>query len=227
VLDCGSGAGDVAFLVAELVTTSGEVVGVDRDVNQVIAATRRSAELGLSHVGFISGDILDPPPGPFDAVVGRFVLMYHPEPEAVLRRLAERLAPGGTMAFLELNMPATRIVWPPSPLMDQIYAWINEAFAASGVQQRMGVRLPSMFRAVGLRPEPPHEAVALAYQGFAAVEQATVSLVRSALPMLIERGIATEREIDIDTLAQRMRAECGEDPTLVAGIALAVWATKA
>src|SRR5690348_7553116 len=39
VLDVGSGAGDVAFLVADLVGDSGEVVGVDRAPNAVAAAT--------------------------------------------------------------------------------------------------------------------------------------------------------------------------------------------
>lgn len=45
VLDCGSGAGDVAIIVAELVTSSGQVLGIDRDANNVEAANRRVIEL--------------------------------------------------------------------------------------------------------------------------------------------------------------------------------------
>ena len=119
VLDCGSGAGDVSIIAAELVTPSGEVVGIDRDSGQVVAANGRATDLGLSHVRFETAELSDPPEGPFDAVVGRLVLMYQPEPGAVLRALADRLAPGGVMAFLEYNFTPSFefLVWPPSPLM--------------------------------------------------------------------------------------------------------------
>jgi ubiquinone/menaquinone biosynthesis C-methylase UbiE len=119
VLDCGSGGGDVSVIVAELVTPSGQVLGIDRDAAQVEAATRRIDNLGLSNVRFETGDLSSPPDGPFDAIVGRLVLMYQPDPEAVLRVLADRLAPGGVMAFLEMNMnpPDPLFMWPVSPLV--------------------------------------------------------------------------------------------------------------
>jgi ubiquinone/menaquinone biosynthesis C-methylase UbiE len=101
VLDCGSGAGDVSLIAAELVTSAGEVVGIDRDSDQVAAANRRVTDIGLSHVRFETAELSAPPPGRFDAIVGRMVLKYLPEPEAVLRVLADRLVPGGVMAFLE------------------------------------------------------------------------------------------------------------------------------
>ncbi len=41
VLDIGSGAGDVAFLAAELVGVTGEVVGTDRAAKAVAAARER------------------------------------------------------------------------------------------------------------------------------------------------------------------------------------------
>jgi ubiquinone/menaquinone biosynthesis C-methylase UbiE len=55
VLDCGSGAGDVAFLAAELVGSSGAVVGVDRSASALETATRRAAERGLSNVASAKG----------------------------------------------------------------------------------------------------------------------------------------------------------------------------
>ena len=48
VLDIGSGAGDVAFLAAELVGRSGEVIGTDTAAEAVTAAMCSARERGLS-----------------------------------------------------------------------------------------------------------------------------------------------------------------------------------
>ena len=52
VLDCGSGGGDVSIIAAELVTSAGRVLGIDRDAKHVDAATRRVKDVGLNHVRF-------------------------------------------------------------------------------------------------------------------------------------------------------------------------------
>src|SRR5262245_17634360 len=71
VLDVGSGAGDVAFLAAELVGNSGEVVGVDRSEAALTAAR------GLRNVSFREGDPTRMTfERAFDAVIGRYVLQY-------------------------------------------------------------------------------------------------------------------------------------------------------
>jgi ubiquinone/menaquinone biosynthesis C-methylase UbiE len=88
-LDLGSGAGDVAFVAAELAGPGGEVVGIDQSPDSVAKAAARAAERGLSNVRFVVGDIHDrAPDGPFDAITGRLVVMYLPDPAAVLRTQA-------------------------------------------------------------------------------------------------------------------------------------------
>jgi SAM-dependent methyltransferase len=227
VLDCGSGGGDVAIIAAELVTASGDVLGIDRDPANVAAANLRVKEMGLSHVRFDTGDIALPPEGPFDAIVGRFVLMYQPDIEAVLRALASRLAPGGVMAFLEFeHMPSSSVaMWPLSPSIDQLFRWMVAGFGALGVQERVATRLPSLLRSVGLEPQPPYELSGTVYHGAHVAEHVT-TLVRGMAGVLTANGIATEDEIDIDTFAERVRAECGPDPVLTSSPNLAVWARK-
>ena len=51
VLDLGSGMGDVAILLARLVGSSGEVVGVERDRNSIARAKARIATAGLRNDG--------------------------------------------------------------------------------------------------------------------------------------------------------------------------------
>src|SRR5438067_8741635 len=57
VLDVGSGAGDVALLVADLVGPSGTVVGIDTNPAILDTARARVRAAGLTNVSFIEGDI--------------------------------------------------------------------------------------------------------------------------------------------------------------------------
>jgi ubiquinone/menaquinone biosynthesis C-methylase UbiE len=227
VLDCGSGGGDVSIIAAEFVTPSGEVLGIERDPNNVEAANRRVADLGLSHVRFETGDIAVPPPGPFDAIVGRLVLMYQSDVEAVLRALADRLVAGGVMAFLEFeHMSSAGVMMsPPSPAIDQLSRWMTAGFHATGVPERVASRLPSLLRAVGLIPQPPYELSGLVYHGGDVVEHVS-TLLRGLSGVLTANGIASEDELDIDAFAERVRVECGLDPVLMVSPNLAVWAKK-
>ena len=77
ILDIGSGAGDVAILLADLVGPAGEVVGSDRAPEAVKVARARIEALSLGNVTFRECD-----PGemafdqPFDACVGRYILRF-------------------------------------------------------------------------------------------------------------------------------------------------------
>ena len=75
VLDIGSGVGDVAMLVAELVGPTGEVVGVERDANTLTKARSRVAEAQLRNVSFVAMDVSqvvsEVNNKPFDVIVGR------------------------------------------------------------------------------------------------------------------------------------------------------------
>ena len=54
VLDVGTGAGDVALLLADLVGPEGSVIGVDSNPELVETARARVAEAGLGNVSFVS-----------------------------------------------------------------------------------------------------------------------------------------------------------------------------
>src|SRR5215467_13700368 len=81
VLDLGSGLGDVSMAVARLVGPSGKVIGVERDANSISRARERVAAVGFRNVSFAQADVTDlPDDEPLDAVVGRFILMFLPDP---------------------------------------------------------------------------------------------------------------------------------------------------
>src|SRR5712692_6591752 len=94
ILDVGSGVGDVAMLAARLVGPTGEVVGVERDPRSIARARVRVAGAGLHNVNFTQADVSQfPDDKPFDAVVGRFILQFLPDPVATLRSLSQLVRP--------------------------------------------------------------------------------------------------------------------------------------
>src|SRR6516165_8921603 len=107
VLDVGCGSGDVAFLAAELAGPGGEVIGVDRAA-AVNRATTRVQARHTSNVRFAEGDPAEMRfDRPFDAVVGRLVLMYYADPVDAVRKLAGHLRDGGLIVFQELDTTST------------------------------------------------------------------------------------------------------------------------
>ena len=155
VLDIGSGAGDVAFAAAELVGSEGEVLGVDMNPEILETARTRAQAAGLTNVQFVAGDAQTLGlPNDFDALIGRLVLMYLPDPVATLKQLATHLRPGGIVAFQEVEFSTySSIARPDTPMMNQLAEWGVEVFRRSGANVGMGLDLYSTFVDAGL-PEP-------------------------------------------------------------------------
>ena len=81
VLGLGCGAGDAAFVAADLVGPGGSVVGIDHSPEALARARLRAGRRGLAQVQFIEGDFHDRAPGgPFDAIVERLALWLDPDP---------------------------------------------------------------------------------------------------------------------------------------------------
>ena len=210
VLDVGSGNGDVAFLAASFVGESGEVLGIDRAPAAVDAASARARAFGLQNVTFKVGDpaTIDFDK-PFDAVVGRLILMYQSRPVAMLRQLTRQLKVGGIIAFQEFDIRAAKC-FPESPLFARAMKWIDAALSRTGADGRMGLKLYSSFIAAGL-PAPDMSMDACIGGGTS--DPASLILpevTRSLLPVMETLGIATAEEVQIDSLQSRIRAEIAE-----------------
>ena len=227
VLDVGSGAGDVALLAAELVGPTGSVVGVDKAPGVLRTASDRAEASGLTNVSFYAGDLREYVPGVgFDAVVGRLVLLYVPDPAAALRGLIEHLEPGGIVAFGEFNFtPESVVAHPPTPLWGKLWAWMQAVVRRAGLDPATGYDLRHAFLSAGLS-EPRMNICSPVGGGphWPGYDYAAESL-RSMLPLILKFGIAAEDEVRIDTLAKRLRAETVASGGVVKAPDLA-WACK-
>ena len=217
VLDVGCGPGDVSFLLSEVVGAGGSVVGVERDEEACGRARQRAAESGVENVEFVCGDFreVELTGDPFDALVGRLVLMYQGDPPAAVRAAARHVRPGGVVVFAEMCLrtgsaiPQRFLVsWPHTPASERLSEWIDGAFGGLGTQPDMGMRLPATFAQAGLQPSPDLDSEVAIAVGEEAVS-GVVDLARSLLPGIVAAGVASEEEVDIDTLAERLRADTG------------------
>ena len=223
VLELGSGAGDVAMLASRIVGPQGRVTGIEGSPVAIEAARRRVDAAGLTNVSILAGDlrdldaVIDQNLPLFDAVVGRFVLQFMPDPAAVLRAAASRVRPGGLVCFQECAHYT--YAYPSTPLWDQVRSWVLGALDHADVETQMGLRLFQTFGAAGL-PAPELQLEAGIGGGERAPAFLWSDLLRSVIPTLEEAGIATEEEIDPDTLTDRLMADLAANEGIVITILL-------
>jgi len=202
VIDLGSGVGDVALLLARLVGPSGEVVGIERDARSIARAAARVSEAGLHQVSFTEGDVSQIPGSkPFDAAVGRYILMFLPNPVAILRSLSELVRPGGVLAFQEASFANFLERATSLPLWALGGALAQETFRRSGTITDMEPVLPRIFREAGLN------VVSTKTEILSGAEEWLAGILRSLLPQMRQFNLSVEPLGDFNTLSDRLRAE--------------------
>ena len=195
------------FWRRNFVGPEGRVVGVDRAEAAVAWAMARVRSQRIKQVDFLLGD-----PAAmqfsqqFDAIVGRFVLMYYPDPVAAIRNLSRHLRPNGLMVFQEFDMDYLG-AYPTAPTFDRAAKWMRAAFRATGARIRLGAELYPIFLSAGL-PGPSLRMDILIgggaeFQGY----DLLAGVLQSLFPVMEQLGIATAADIDFATLAERMRGE--------------------
>jgi len=226
VLDLGSGVGDVALLAARLVGPTGAVVGVDRDGAALAKARARAAEADLTHVRFLESDVATlTGEAPFDAVVGRFILMFLPDVVATLRQLLAHVRPGGVLVFQEASWPSFLPQVAHLPLWTACATLIMEALRRGGVRNDMGNVLFRGFQDAGL-PKPTMRLDVPVDQG-PDTRRWLYDLVCTLQPRFAALGLSTDAVGDVATLAERLEKELDESRSYAAGVGLVgAWARK-
>jgi ubiquinone/menaquinone biosynthesis C-methylase UbiE len=217
VLDVGTGVGDVAFLAAELVGPSGQVVAVDRSPDALALARSRATEQSLANVTFLESELSAMAFGLlFDAAIGRYVLCFQPDPVALLRKISGLVRPGGIVLFHEPDRKQMRS-YPPSPIYDKMSEWIDETFRRTGMDVRMGIKLYSTFLAAGLAA--PTMRLQAVIGGAEALEEVHFEADAAiTLAAAMERtGVATAEELGAESLIERITQEMSANQSVIVG----------
>jgi 2-polyprenyl-3-methyl-5-hydroxy-6-metoxy-1,4-benzoquinol methylase len=225
VLDVGSGAGDVSFLAADLVGDSGAIVGVDRSSAAVAVARARAVAGGRRNVFFREGDPIEMTfDEPFDAVIGRYVVVFQKNPAAMLKKLAKHVRPGGLIVFHEIDLEGCQS-FPPSPIYDSCCRWLIETVRLLGMEPRTGMKLHSAFVSAGL-PTPTLKLEAVIGGGANSLDCLRLAgdVIPILLPEMLRLGVATAAEIGVETLAERMINEAiSNDSVIVGRLEISAW----
>jgi SAM-dependent methyltransferase len=161
----------------------------------------------------------------FDAVVGRFILMYLPGPVAVLRSLSRLVRPGGVFAFQESSWAPIFAISTHLPLWSAAVSLMCETFQRSGANPEIGLSLYRIFQEAGLpaptmRMEIPlgddSDFVRWVYDVICSLRQQDHQLNQSL-----------EQLGDFDTLLERLQAEFAVSKGVASWMAIVgAWSRK-
>jgi ubiquinone/menaquinone biosynthesis C-methylase UbiE len=228
VLDIGCGSGDVAMLAADLVGKSGSVVAIDRDPQNLAFASERAAQAGYANTEFRAADILTfSDPQSFDAIVGRYILLFLPYCARALGHLAQMLRRGGVLAMIEPDFSASWRSIPAAPLFDQTLRKVYAVIRGGGINTNVAVELYKSFFEAGF----PDARLSCEHWISGAlgswVPHYIAELTESLLPAMEKQGIATREEMQIETLAERLEAEATATRGVYIGYPIiSAWAKK-
>jgi SAM-dependent methyltransferase len=171
------------------------------------------------------------PPASFDLVHARTLLVTIPEPAEVLAEMVRLARPGGWVASQEPDAEHA-ICYPELPAWTRLHELFQTSFGRNGADLLIGRRLAELYREAGLR-DVQVQAWARAYPAGHTRRTVLADLVRSLRPMIVELGLANERELtEVDqavrppvsgrlrSLASLRNADCplqsGERPWIIA-----------
>ncbi len=223
VLELGCASGEMTLLLASRVGPNGTVIAMDRDPAQLDAAAERLADAGFQNVQFVLADLDHYEPDLiFDAVVGRYFLLYIPQPEAAVARVAKWIRSGGAIAFLEMDFfrGVHSSVWPPvSPATHQAIVFIGDVMLDAGINPHMAVRLPSILSHYG--DVQAHTCAPLQF-GADSI-QLPLEAVRSVTPMAHKLGRADAGQHDVDALLSSELLNRDQHTVTMPPISVAAW----
>jgi SAM-dependent methyltransferase len=226
VLDLGSGVGDVAMLAARLVGPSGEVVAIERDPKSIAKASARVTEAGFHNVSFNESNVDEiTNEKPFDAAVGRFILMYLPDPVATLRSISQVVRPGGVFVFQEPTWGPVLAHLAQLPLWSATASLIDKTMRASA-NHDMGTELYHTFLDAGLPAPAIRMELPMGRELYLA--QWYYDTLCSLRPQIEQLDMPVEPLGSFDTLVQRLQTEVAESKTVACWFAsVGAWCRKA
>jgi SAM-dependent methyltransferase len=213
VIDCGCGPLGALAVMAEMVGSTGRVVGIDFSEPAVQRARSIASTLGLDNVEVRVGDVHDLDGqtlgGAFDVAYTRLFLVHQRDPAQTMQRIAALLRPGGwIIAHEPLRSPPPRSS-PPLDALTTYWELLNDMVERLGAPQGSVDGLARVARDVGLDVVETSGffQIVAPEQGF----DLHASTIAAAKSRAIESGVGSGAEIDALERALRAATDGGYD----------------
>jgi SAM-dependent methyltransferase len=207
VLDIGCGAGDVSILLAEAVGPTGSIVAFDREARAIEAARIRAQAAGYGNIEFaVTSDDALPEYPPFDAAVGRYILIHQSDPVDMICRAAATVRFGCIVAFHEIALTCPyQLSFPSVDLVTRVVFSLQTAFKALLPHHDVASRLIGCFENAGLpAPQLIWECLAGGYSS--PIGRWTALTYVSMLPHILRLGLEPVDQGNPDTIPERVDA---------------------
>ncbi|MEU2129769.1 methyltransferase domain-containing protein [Streptomyces sp. NPDC018352] len=191
--EVGAGSPSVPLGLAERVGPTGAVIATDIDVSWT-----RNINGGAIEVLRHDVAVDPPPPGGFDLVHARLVLVHVTDRAEALRRMVQALRPGGRLLLEDADPGLQPLLCPDESgpeqrLANRLRSGFRSLMAARGADLAYGRTLPRLLREAGLEDVRADAYFPITSPACAVLEAATVRQIRS---LLVAEGLATDDEID-------------------------------
>lgn len=150
-LELGPGAGSILAWLGDLVGKSGQVVGVDKNIEFL-------QPIAVSQIQIVAGNILDVEleSSSFDLIHARYVLIHIVEAIKVVEKLVDLLKPGGLLILEEPDFTASQVIDNSSPnaqAHQRVNEAINQMFIDLSLDPAFGLKLPLLMQQTKLNVE--------------------------------------------------------------------------
>jgi SAM-dependent methyltransferase len=201
-------------------------VGIERDRRSLDRARARVAEAGLDNVSFVQSDVSQITASePFDAAVGRLILMWLPDPASVLRKLSLLVRPGGVIVFQEPSWAPVFAISKHLTLWSTVASVMCDTIQRTGANPDMGLALYRMFQEAGL-PAPVMQ-MEVPLGDDPDFTRWMYDVMCSLRPKIQQLNLSLEKLGDFNTLLDRLRAEVSASNSVASWMAIVgAWARK-
>ena len=161
VLDVGSGLGQFTREIARAVGSDGQVMGIERDKQQLSEARRQAHLQGESNlIEWRHGDAMKFPIeksewGRFDVAHARFVLEHLREPERVVHQMVRAVRRRGRVVLADDDHQILRL-WPERPGFVDLWQAYIRSYEQLGCDPFIGRRLVSLLHDANAKPTRNH-----------------------------------------------------------------------
>lgn len=192
--EVGAGSASVPLGLAERVGPTGAVVATDIDVSWTRDGLTDDVVEVVRHD--VAAD--PPPPGGFDLVHARLVLVHVTDRAEALRRMVQALRPGGRLLLEDADPGLQPLLCPDESgpeqrLANRLRSGFRALMAARGADLAYGRTLPRLLREAGLEDVRADAYFPITSPACSVLEAATVRQIRG---LLVAEGLATDEEID-------------------------------